>query len=116
MQKATEDSAYKKSVIHYSTEAIIPGYSFDDVYSNFITYAIPAWAKPFQGDTNRSRFEMQLIENTPAHIFANIKWMEYEELLQAVNLYYDILLLPKNEKDIADILYDMQKDLLKILL
>ena len=116
LQKATEDSAYKKSVIHYSTEAIIPGYSFDDVYSNFITYAIPAWAKPFQGDTNRSRFEMQLIENTPAHIFANIKWMEYEELLQAVNLYYDILLLPKNEKDIADILYDMQKDLLKILL
>jgi hypothetical protein len=116
LEKASEDKAYKKSVIYYSTEAIIPGYSFDDVYSSFLTYAIPAWVKPFQGSVNRSRFETQLIENTPAHIFANIKWMEYEELLQAVNLYYDILLLPKDDEELADILYDMQKDLLKILL
>jgi hypothetical protein len=116
LQKASEDVAYKNTVINYSTEAIIPGYTFDDVYSNFVTYAIPAWVKPFQGNLNRSRFEMQLLENTPAHIFANIKWMEYEELLQAVNLYYDILLLPKDDEELADLLYDMQKDLLKILL
>jgi hypothetical protein len=52
-----------------------------DPFSNIVTYVFPDWPSRFQNNAFKKYIEDFILAETPAHIFANILWLDYEELL-----------------------------------
>ena len=51
-----------------------------DPFSNIITYILPSWPARFQNSAFKKYTEEVLLAETPAHIYANIIWMDYERI------------------------------------
>lgn len=97
-------------------ENIFPEFKVNEVYSNIVTYAIPSWPAVFQNENNRIAIERKLMEITPAHIYANIRWMDRQSLFRSVDRYFEIL-KRKQKNDIdPNATYELQKAFFKWIL
>lgn len=116
IQKIVNGSIDVNKHLNEFTEVIRPDYKIKDIYSNIITYVIPDWPARFQEEHKKSWIEKKLMEFTPAHLFANIRWMDYNQLITTVMGYYNIL-EKKQQADIdAEEIYNLQKELFKNLI
>jgi hypothetical protein len=97
-------------------ENIFPDIKLKEVYSNMVTYAIPSWPAVFQDEHNRVAIERKLMELTPAHIYANIKWMDRHLLLKSVDRYFDILKTKQSGEADPQETYRSQKEFFKWIL
>jgi len=51
-----------------------------DPFSNIITYILPNWPVRFQNSAFKKYIEEVLLAETPAHVYANIIWMNFEQI------------------------------------
>lgn len=114
--KLNEGKVEEKNHLIESPEVIRPDYQFKDIYSNMVTYVLPGWHYRFQNEHARTWIENKLMELTPAHIFPNIKWMQYDEMIDAVSSYYEVLTLKSNADYDAAMVYEKQKALFQLII
>ncbi|MCF8361020.1 MAG: hypothetical protein K9G70_00210 [Prolixibacteraceae bacterium] len=98
------------------TENIIPNLKIDDLYSNIITYIIPDWPSRFLNEHSQQWIENKITEMTPAHIYANIKWVGRDVLLETLNKYFEILHLKQDDENDPEQIYHLQKSLITQIL
>ena len=63
----------------------------DDPFSNIISVVLPNWPHRFQSSSFKNYISKTIVEEAPAHIFVNIKWLGYEEMVQLEKSYKDYL-------------------------
>ena len=63
----------------------------DDPFSNIISVVLPNWPHRFQSSSFKNYISKTIVEEAPAHVFVNIKWLGYEEMVQLEKSYKDYL-------------------------
>jgi hypothetical protein len=114
--KGIEDYIYYYSKLEQVNEVIKVGTKYtdfyneiDDPFSNIITFVLPTWPHRFQNLAFKRYIEEVLIGETPAHIFTNICWLNYEEMLCFEKSY-------QNFMNTTDKKYAEQQQALEVLL
>lgn len=61
-----------------------------DPFSNILTVVLPDWASRFQNKPFKKHITNTIIQEAPANVFVNVKWVNYEELiaLEEANEHY----------------------------
>ncbi len=52
-----------------------------DPFSNILTIVLPDWASRFQNKPFKKYITNTIIQEAPANVFVNVKWVNYEELI-----------------------------------
>ena len=63
----------------------------DDPFSNIISVVLPNWPHRFQSSSFKNFISKTIVEEAPAHVFVNIKWLGYEEMVQLEKSYEDYI-------------------------
>jgi hypothetical protein len=103
--KFIEEYIYNFSKLEAVEEVIKVGTKYndffnevDDPFSNIITFVLPTWPHRFQNRAFKRYIDEVLIEETPAHIFANICWLNYEEMLCFETSYQTFMNAPSRNE------------------
>lgn len=87
----------------------------NDPFSNIISIILPNWPKRFQSVSFQNFISDSIVEESPAHVFVNIRWMNYEEIIQLEKAYTDyrtceLQELEHKEKKLETLLLFIMKD------
>ena len=63
----------------------------DDPFSNIISVILPNWPHRFQSSSFKNHISKTIVEEAPAHVFVNIKWVGYEAMVQLEKSYKDYI-------------------------
>lgn len=71
----------------------------EDPFSNLISFIIPSWPHRFQNKGFKKYINELFHSESPAHVYSNICWMNYEDMLQLENAYDIFMKLPLNKPE-----------------
>ena len=86
-----------------------------DPFSNIISVFLPNLPKRFQSISFQNHVIDSIIEESPAHVFVNVRWLNYEEIIWLEKAYADyrnceLAELDLKEKKLETLLLFIMKD------
>jgi hypothetical protein len=122
--KAKADYAIKKYVHHFNSNEfndknIIRETKYnvfynevEDPFSNIMSFILPSWPHRFQNSGFKKYIVDLLHSETPAHVFANICWMNFKDLVELENAYERFIMIDSNEPENKELALDKLLSLL----
>ena len=77
-----------------------------------MSFILPSWPHRFQNSGFKKYIVDLLHSETPAHVFANICWMNFKDLVELENAYERFIMIDSNEPENKELALDKLLSLL----